>query len=158
MVVRARMLPALALYALLWWLLVGGESGSWLIGLPFVLAAVWTRERLRRGTGEPLVLSGWLRFVPFFLVQSVLGGIDVARRVLGPELRIEPGFFDYRIRLRSRRARLLFVNTISLLPGTLTAQVDGDRLRVHALDRRSDLARELARLEARVAATAGEVL
>lgn len=158
MILLARVLPALVIYALLWWLLVGDAPGSWLVGLPFAFAAAWTGERLRQGPGGTFSLPGWLRFVPFFLTQSVLGGVDVARRVLGREVRVQPGFVDYRMRLRGRRARLLFVNTVSLLPGTLTAHLDGDHLRVHALDIRNDLRGDLGRLEARVASTAGEVL
>jgi multicomponent Na+:H+ antiporter subunit E len=44
------------------------------------------------------------------------------------------------------------VNTITLLPGTLTAELNDDRLVVHMLDTRTDLAREMGAVEARVRA------
>ena len=42
-------------------------------------------------------------------------------------------------------------NVASLLPGTLIAGLDGDRLEVHVLDQRGDFRRELEALERRVA-------
>jgi multicomponent Na+:H+ antiporter subunit E len=58
--------------------------------------------------------------------------------------------------LRSPAARLLFVNCISLLPGTLAADIADGELRVHTLDLADDTGRELSRLERRVAAVYGE--
>ena len=88
----------------------------------------------------------------------MLGGIDVVSRVMRPTMRIAPGFLDYRLGLSQPSARLLFINTLSLLPGTLASDLDGDMLRIHALDREADLEQELTRLERAVAAVYGEVL
>ncbi len=92
------------------------------------------------------------QFVPLFFWESFKGGIDVARRVVGPRLDVEPGFFDYRLELTLPSARVFFVDVVSLLPGTLSADMHGDTLRVHALDRSVDTAGELRRLECHVAA------
>ena len=151
-------LPALAIAALVWLLLSGDNWQSWLVGLPTVLLAAWSAVRLRGSDEGRMHLSGLLRFLPLFIKESVLGGIDVVSRVMRPTMRIAPGFFDYRIGLSQPSARLLFLNTLSLLPGTLTSDLDGDMLRIHALDREADLEQELARLERAVAAVYGEVL
>ena len=42
-------------------------------------------------------------------------------------------------------------NVVSLLPGTLSADIDGDGLVVHALDGRLPVTEQLAVLESRVA-------
>ena len=91
------------------------------------------------------------RFLPFFIWESIRGGIDVALRVLAPTPRVAPGFHDYTITLESEPARLLFANTVSLLPGTLSADVKDDLVRVHSLDKAVDTAAELQRLEHRIA-------
>ncbi|MES9974922.1 MAG: cation transporter, partial [Candidatus Thiodiazotropha sp.] len=64
----------------------------------------------------------------------------------------------YRMRLTQLSARRLFVNCLSLLPGTLAADLDGEYLRIHALDRGIDLNDELLRLERMVSAVYGESL
>jgi multicomponent Na+:H+ antiporter subunit E len=55
------------------------------------------------------------------------------------------------MRLQSAAARLVFVDSISLLPGTLSADLQGDLVTVHALDIGDDIERSLQTLERRVA-------
>jgi multicomponent Na+:H+ antiporter subunit E len=64
----------------------------------------------------------------------------------------------YRVRLASESAVVLFVNVISLMPGTLSTRLEGGIVRVHALDRGLPIARQLARLEQRIAAIYGQRL
>ncbi|MCB1801360.1 MAG: Na+/H+ antiporter subunit E [Gammaproteobacteria bacterium] len=150
-------LTAISLLAL-WALLTHAAPASWLVGLPFIALAIGAARYLRAGDVTPVSLPGLLRFVPFFLRESVRGGYDVARRVLGRRLRVQPGFANYPIRLRGERARLLFANSVSLLPGTLAADLAGDCLVIHALDASSEFERELAQVESRVAQVFGETL
>jgi len=149
-------LISLALAASLWWVLTGGDAASWVVGVPVVAAAVWSSWRLHGGDAGRIFLQGLLRFIPFFLWESIRGGVDVAARVLRPRMEIRPGFVSYTTALRSPAARLLFVNCISLLPGTLAADITDGELRVHTLDLGDDTGRELSRLERRVAAVYGE--
>lgn len=149
-------LSALGLFALIWLLLTGDDWNSWLVGVPVVVMATWSVLRLRGPAEGEFKLMGLLKFLPYFVWESVLGGIDVVSRVMRPEMRIAPGFIDYRIALTQPSARRLFVNSLSLLPGTLAAYLDGECLRIHALDRGVDLNNELARLERMVSAVYGE--
>jgi multicomponent Na+:H+ antiporter subunit E len=140
----------LLLFGAVWILLAGTDPLSWLVGGPAVVAATWASQRLaQRARG--LSFLGLLRFLPFFIAESVRGGLDVALRVLRPRMRISPGVQTYRSRLDDRAARLFFVGIISLLPGTLSADLRGRVVHVHALDADNDLAPELERLERRVA-------
>ncbi|NBC11122.1 MAG: cation transporter [Planctomycetes bacterium] len=152
----------LGLFALLWAVLAGGSASSWIIGAPTVVFATWMSLRLsaasdasgRRG----MTPSGLLGFVPLFLLESLRGGLDVAGRVMRPQLRIQPGFHAYAPRLRDPVARIVFLDSISLLPGTLSADLRDDIIQVHALDTASDLDPELERLERAVARLFGETL
>lgn len=91
-------------------------------------------------------------FVGFFLIASIRGGVDITQRILSWPLAISPGFLTYRTALHHPGARIFFLDLISLLPGTLSADfIEPDRLIIHALDTRGDNYRELARLEYQVA-------
>ena len=142
---------SLLAFASLWWLLSGGALGSWLIGIPAVLAAGWAARRLGTGERRTISASGVLRFLPLFLWESLRGGIDVAQRTLAPRLRVQPGFTLYRTNLQQPGARVFFANCVCLLPGTLAADLECDRLRVHMLDAGLDPQLQLQRLERAVA-------
>ena len=138
-----------ALFALLWWILTEGATNSWLVGAPVVVLAVLASEALLPGVSWSL--PGAVRFVPFFLWHSLHGGVDVARRALHPRLPISPELFDYRWRLPPGLPRVFMANTVSLLPGTLSAELDEEYLRVHVLDQTGNFVSGLAVVEARVA-------
>ncbi len=136
-------------FALLWWILTQGAINSWLVGAPVVLLAV-----LASGWLLPAISwspSGVVRFIPFFLWRSLYAGVDVARRALHPKLPISPGLFDYRWRLPPGLPRVFMANTVSLLPGTLSAELGKEHLRVHVLDQSGDFISELSLVEERVA-------
>lgn len=153
-----RVLTRLTLFALLWLVLAGTDPLSWIIGVPAVLFAAYAATRLSTLVGadpKPLQL---LAFGPFFVWESILGGIDVARRVLGPRLRIDPALVSYRPRLRDPAAQVVFLDTISLLPGTLSADFRAGVAEVHALDGDASVVAGLERLERQVARLFGEHL
>ena len=140
-----------AILALLWWIIAQGQVGAWLIGLPAVALAVMVSVYFG-GTDLPRVsLAGLPGFVALFLRESVRGGFDVARRTLAPRLRIQPGFKNYRLQLNDPSERILLTNCISLLPGTLAARLEGDRVELHLLDAGEDPEPGLRRLEQAIA-------
>jgi len=127
-------------------------------GLPALVFALWALHWLGRAGGPLPSPPGLLRFLPFFIAESTRGGLDVARRILAPALRVNPGLACYRTRLRGSGARLLFTNCVNLLPGTLAADLQRDRLRLHLLDAGVDPEPELRRLEQAVARVFHETL
>lgn len=140
------------LFAALWWALTGGGAGSWIVGVPVVAAAtaasrgLWPQDT---GWWSPL---GTLRFVVFFLRESVRGGVDVARRALDPALPLRPALVELRCRLPPGPAEVLLVDVVSLLPGTLSVDLRGALLTLHVLDDRAPAEAELRILEAHIAA------
>jgi multicomponent Na+:H+ antiporter subunit E len=155
-----RLVPRLLLFGGLWLVIADNVTSSWIIGLPTVMLASIGSLRLARSRATPARLSvfGLLRFLPFFIAESVRGGVDVAYRVLRPRLKINPGFRTYRPRLAHPAARVLFLDSISLLPGTLSADLRDGLIEVHALDLGTDLLPDLQRLERRVGRIFGESL
>jgi multicomponent Na+:H+ antiporter subunit E len=140
-----------AILAVLWWLIARGQVDAWLIGLPAVALAAAASVSLGGRALPRLALAGLPGFAALFLRESVRGGLDVARRTLAPRLRVQPGFRSYRMQLQDPRARVLLVNCISLLPGTLAAQLEGDRVELHLLDTGDNPDPELLRLERAIA-------
>lgn len=143
----------LALFGAIWWILTGGVAGSWLIGAPIVVLAAWMSQTL--WAESPLSLRGIARFLPFFAWQSLAGATDVALRALQPSLPLYPGIVRHRLRLPPGVSRVSLANVVSMLPGTLSADLDGDELVIHALDTRQDLHAMVVDLEPRIAAVFG---
>lgn len=151
-------LARLILFAAAWVVIAGTDPSAWVIGAPTVMAATWASLRLRPQTGAVLSPVRILLFVPYFLWYSLKGAVDVAQRVMRPRMRIAPGLRAYRLRLVSPSARVLLLDVVSLLPGTLSADLRGDQLSLHALDARDDAAldAEVDQLERRIGALFGE--
>lgn len=90
-------------------------------------------------------LAGWV------LWRSVIGGLDVARRALWlPRPDIAPEWFSYTTALATPTARGALALIANLMPGSLTARLDGDRLEVHAISPSLDVAGSLDALEGRI--------
>lgn len=141
-----------ALLLALWLLLTSGDLSSLLIGLPFIMLALWS-YRLQRHVPYPLTFSflGALRFAVFFLRESFRGGLDIALRVWQPHVSLSTAFYEYRLIFPQGPVRSFFMYCISLLPGTVSVCVtERDTLRLHVLDDRGAVAADLAQLEQRV--------
>lgn len=138
--------------ALLWVGLAGPDPASWVIGGPVIAAATALSFAFPPARRVRLAPLGAIRFIGWFAVASLRGAIDVAGRALAWRMPLAPGIRSFETDLPPGAPRLVFVNAITLLPGTLSAGISGTRVEVHMLDTRVDLAAELAPLEARVRA------
>jgi multicomponent Na+:H+ antiporter subunit E len=143
------------LWSLLWWLLSGGAAESWLVGGPTVLAAAAMSAWLAPVAPWRWTVGGLARFSWHFGLASLLGGVDVAWRAIHPRLPIDPRMLNYRSRLPAGTARIFFANVVSLCPGTVSAHVRDDVLRIHVLDARQPVRARLDDLERAVAALFG---
>jgi multicomponent Na+:H+ antiporter subunit E len=137
--------------AALWLALTGGDTGTPLLAVLVIASAVATSLALLPPLGRLRPL-GLLRFLGFFAYESVLGGIDVARRAFAPgAVPVDPVFVERRLRLPTEASRLLLTGCLSLLPGTLSAELDDRRLVIHVLDNEMSWESTLDALEERVA-------
>jgi multicomponent Na+:H+ antiporter subunit E len=76
---------------------------------------------------------GLLIYVPWLFWQIVLSSVQVAYVVLHPRMPISPRLLRFRTELPHALARLTLASSITLTPGTVTLDVDGDEFLVHAL-------------------------
>lgn len=141
-----------------WWALTGGDLSGFAFGVCVVVLATLasvvssppsaTRTRVRPAAIAVLVAA--------FVLGSVRGGWDVAKRALSPRVKLSPTLIRYFMCLERGPARDVFTTMVALMPGTFPAGVDGRELLVHVLFARPEAAREeLEQLEARVAAAFG---
>ena len=75
-------------------------------------------------------------YLPIFLWECFKANIDVALRVIRPDMPINPGIVKVKTSLRSETGLTFLANSITLTPGTLTVDVDKERgfLYVHWID------------------------
>jgi multicomponent Na+:H+ antiporter subunit E len=69
-----------------------------------------------------------------FAVELIKSNLDVAARVINPKLPINPGIVEVKTRLTSPMGRMILANSITLTPGTLTVDIQEDRLFIHWID------------------------
>ncbi|PNR94808.1 Na+/H+ antiporter subunit E [Petrotoga sp. 9PWA.NaAc.5.4] len=73
-------------------------------------------------------------YIPVFIYRMFLSNIDVARRVLSPEIPLNPGFVKIPIDLESEVGKFTLANSVTLTPGTLSIDVDENNLYIHWID------------------------
>lgn len=134
-----RILPFPVLSVLLWltWLLLSGVStGQVLLGLglavllPLATVPFWPDvPRVRRP-------DRLLAFLAVLLWDILVANLAVAVRILGPARRLRPAFVAMPLDLNNDFAIALLTSTVSLTPGTVSADVSKDRrtLLIHGLD------------------------
>ncbi len=83
------------------------------------------------GNFSPKRLAYFLVYIPVFLWDVIKANLDVAYRVLSPKMPIKPGIVEIHTDLKSDIAKLGLANSITLTPGTLTLDIDDDRLFIH---------------------------
>ncbi|MEX2490127.1 MAG: Na+/H+ antiporter subunit E [Nitrospirales bacterium] len=135
----------------LWWVLTGGHTGSWIVGIPVILLATGASLLLKAHDLWRWRLLGLARFLPLFLWSSWRAGFEVAVPAFHPRRPLAPSLVVYPLRLPDGPARIFFTNATSLSPGTFAADLDGDRLTIHVLDARRPIMKDLQNLESLVA-------
>ena len=73
----------------------------------------------------------FILYIPMFLWYMVKANVDVAYRALHPERPIKPGIVKIRTVLKTDIAKVFLANSITLTPGTMTCEIDGDYLYIH---------------------------
>ncbi|MHC4958576.1 MAG: Na+/H+ antiporter subunit E [Planctomycetota bacterium] len=128
-----------------------------ILGAASVLLVLWIALRMRivDREGVPLDLLARLPlYVPWLMWEIVKANIDVTRRILSPRLPISPRVIEIDSSQRRDLARVIYANSITLTPGTVTIDVRGRHFTVHALTKEAadgvltgDMDRRCTRLE-----------
>lgn len=120
------------------WLLLSGMYTPLLLtfGVVSVLLVVYVAHRMNVVDEEGLPVRIGLRFMlylPWLLKEVFISNVRVARIVLDPELPINPTLGRYHLPYRTDLGRVIYGNSVTLTPGTVTTAIDGDTIEVHVL-------------------------
>ena len=69
------------------------------------------------------------------LIEIIKANVSVCHFVLYGTEQIEPVMVSFHTTLKSRLARVILANSITLTPGTITVSLHGEEVIVHCLDR-----------------------
>lgn len=130
-------------------------------GSLFVVVALSVRMQLVDDEGAPLGLR-WARlagYVAWLAWEIVKANLDVARRILSPGTPpISPRIIRVKASQESELAQVIYANSITLTPGTISIDVEGGEILVHALHEDAasgveagEMDRRCARLERKTA-------
>ena len=152
--------PPLSLAVFVLWLLLVGDFSLGQLALAALmalllplLAGLLQPERAHFGRTRTILLLS--RRV---LWDMLLSNIEVARRILGPERSLTPGFIWVPLELQNIHGITALASIITLTPGTLSAELTEDRrhLLVHAFNLK-DADATVAEIKARYEAPLKEI-
>ena len=75
----------------------------------------------------------WISFVLLLIKEITIANLQVAWILLGKKMNIDPKVYSYHTGLQDRRLIVLLSTAITLTPGTMTVDMEGNQLTIHAL-------------------------
>ncbi|MEA3429415.1 MAG: Na+/H+ antiporter subunit E [Thermodesulfobacteriota bacterium] len=90
-------------------------------------------KETRKGRGKEVIR--FIAYIPWLIYQIILANFHVARLALSPKMSelINPQLIRFKVNLKSDISKVTFANSITLTPGTITADIVGDEFHVHGL-------------------------
>ena len=140
----------------IFWIVNSGHFGFLLLafGVVSVALVVWINSRMSRFSEEyqpPVIMSPRLPFYILWLIKEVVkSNIEVIRCIYQRQPEIEPRVFKVRASQKTDLYKALYANSITMTPGTITMEVEGDEFTIHALTRSSKEGVESGDMDQRV--------
>jgi multicomponent Na+:H+ antiporter subunit E len=147
----------------LFWLLLSGMYDLFHLSLgAFSVAAVLLiNSRIRQYNyfdemlpeAKNINLLRLLYYIPWLLLEVVLSSFRVAYLIIHPKMPIKTGLIKFKTNLPHMNAKVLLGNSITLTPGTVTLEINGNDFLVHSMTNEAseghidhNLTREVANL------------
>lgn len=128
------------LYFLLWFILIGKfDIEGFVVGLCMILIVFMLNGntiKIKKFNSIGLFLYRfimYLKYLGILIKEIIIAGIQVARIVMSITPNCSPCIVEYRTKIKGRKKLLLFCNSITLTPGTLTIGIEGDVIKIHCL-------------------------
>ena len=117
------------------WIILGRTGPvDLVVGLAIAVMVAWASLALIPSSHHAVSAPGIIRFALRFVARSLIAGVDVAGRVLGPRVRVQPGISTVNCTVPPGVMRQFFSSVSSLQPGILPLGGNGASIRVHSLD------------------------
>jgi len=129
-------ITALMIFA--FWLLLSGHTEPLLIALGIIstLLTIFLASRMKVIDSEsyPIeMLPRLFRYYFFLTKEIVLANLDVIKRILKPGHSISPKVVRLPAKKTSDLSKVIYANSITLTPGTVTMDLANNELQIHAL-------------------------
>ena len=121
------------------WLVLSGHYGALMLtlGAASCTLALFIAVRMDRVDGEAIPLAmrawRWVRYTAWLGVEIVKSNLAVARVLIDPRLPIRPAVFRVEATQHSLLGHVVYANSITLTPGTVSIDLHGDAIDVHSL-------------------------
>ncbi len=141
------------------WLLMSGVYKPLVIGfgVASVLLAVYVVRRMDAVDGEHLEIRlrpfGSFGYLGWLMVEIAKANWAVTKIILSPAMPIRQHLFEVPNSQGTDLGRVIFANSITLTPGTISVETEDNHFLVHAVDYGDATMGDLADMDARVSAT-----
>jgi multicomponent Na+:H+ antiporter subunit E len=116
------------------WIVLSQVFDAFHLGLGLVASVALAAVRMRRVPAPRFPILRFLAYISWLVGQIVVSNLRVARLSIAPRPRLAPRLLRVAPGALSRPALTLLGCSITLTPGTVTVDADGEILLVHALD------------------------
>tara|TARA_Y100001936_G_scaffold252375_1_gene311743 strand:+ start:3773 stop:4264 length:492 start_codon:yes stop_codon:yes gene_type:complete len=101
-----------------------------------VVVSIMQRMDLIDQEGHPIHLT-WRAFtyIPWLIIEIIKANIDVLKLILAPSLPVTPTLLRVKASQTSDLGQVIYANSITLTPGTISVDVANGEILVHALTR-----------------------
>jgi multicomponent Na+:H+ antiporter subunit E len=143
----------LSLILIVTWLLWSGYYRNPMLvtlGVLSCIGVVAFVRRMRFVDNEEVLPLRFALYLPWLLWEIVKANVDVARRILDPKLPISPRLIKVKATQKRDLCRVLYANSITLTPGTVSIKMEDDEITVHALTREAAEGVETGVMDAKV--------
>jgi len=124
----------------LFWFMLSGHTEILLVvlGILSTLLTIFLSQRLNIIDHEsyPFHLSALLlRYYVFLGKEIIIANFDVIKRILTPGRSISPLVITLPASKQTDLGKVIYANSITLTPGTVTLEISAEELKVHALSK-----------------------
>ena len=129
---------SLGLVLAILWMLLSGYFVPLLLGLGvasiIIVVLIARRMDVVDHESQPMHLSWRIVFYWVWLFKEIMvSAIHISGVILKGKMPIQPAMLDIKATQRSEMGNVIFANSITLTPGTVTVDMQGDKLLIHAL-------------------------
>ncbi len=131
---------SLGIALLINWLLWSGhfQNGFLLaLGVASVLFSLWLSSRMNivdeEGAPAQLGFRPFTRYAPWLVKEIVTSNVTVAKIILSATMPLKRNMVTIKSTQKTPLGRVMLANSITLTPGTVSVDVIGDSIKIHAL-------------------------
>jgi multicomponent Na+:H+ antiporter subunit E len=146
---------SLAASLLLFWMMLSGDFGLLNLALGFVsvllTVSICNRMDVVDQESQPVEMSTRLPvYWAWLALKVVKSNLDVTRRIWTPGKSISPTVVRLKLSQQTALGKVIYANSITLTPGTVTLAIEDDEILVHALTRADAAALETGEMDCQV--------